>query len=192
MKSLTFHRYIGVDYSGAETADSSLKGIRVYEAGCDSLPMEVEPPPSPRKYWTRRGLSKWLVDRLSEDAPTIVGIDHGFSFPLRYFQVHHLEPDWPAFLDDFQRHWRGCAVCGSNRGGVFAPGPSRRWTRRFGPPLFCWFRAMTVAETIGRSCAAGVECRESNGLRQALGCVQRPPISAMRSAAGIVWRNDQA
>ncbi|MGC1862820.1 MAG: N-6 DNA methylase [Methylocystis sp.] len=28
-----------------------------------------------------------------------------FSFPLRYFEVHHLEPDWPAFLDDFQRHW---------------------------------------------------------------------------------------
>jgi hypothetical protein len=37
--------------------------------------------------------------------PTIVGIDHGFSFPLRYFEVHHLLPDWPTFLDDFQRHW---------------------------------------------------------------------------------------
>jgi hypothetical protein len=34
-----------------------------------------------------------------------VGIDHGFSFPLRYFEVHALKPDWPNFLDDFQRHW---------------------------------------------------------------------------------------
>jgi hypothetical protein len=34
-----------------------------------------------------------------------VGIDHGFSFPLRYFEVHGLLPDWPRFLDDFQRHW---------------------------------------------------------------------------------------
>lgn len=34
-----------------------------------------------------------------------VGIDHGFSFPLRYFEVHHLAPDWPTFLKDFQRHW---------------------------------------------------------------------------------------
>lgn len=34
-----------------------------------------------------------------------IGIDHSFSFPLRYFEVHLLEPDWPAFLDDFQRHW---------------------------------------------------------------------------------------
>ncbi|HOP40906.1 MAG TPA: hypothetical protein PLI53_07675 [Geobacteraceae bacterium] len=101
----SFRRYIGIDYSGAETAVSSLKGLRVFEADCESLPVEVEPPPSPRKYWTRRGLAQWLSGRLSEDVPTIVGIDHGFSFPLRYFEVHHLEPDWPTFLDDFQKHW---------------------------------------------------------------------------------------
>jgi hypothetical protein len=32
-------------------------------------------------------------------------IDHGFSFPLRYFEAHGLKPDWPTFLDDFQLHW---------------------------------------------------------------------------------------
>jgi hypothetical protein len=37
--------------------------------------------------------------------PTLVGIDHGFSFPLRYFEMHRLNPDWPSFLDDFQQHW---------------------------------------------------------------------------------------
>ncbi|MFO7687613.1 MAG: hypothetical protein R6V60_16130 [Desulfobacterales bacterium] len=100
-----FSRYIGIDYSGAETPDASLKGLRVYEASRESLPVEVGPPPSPRKYWTRRGLAEWLAERLSEDVPTIVGIDHGFSFPLRYFEVHHLLPDWPTFLDDFQQHW---------------------------------------------------------------------------------------
>lgn len=62
-------------------------------------------PPSPRKYWTRHGIAEWLVDTLAEDAPTLVGIDHGFSFPLRYFEAHGLVPDWPTFLDDFQRHW---------------------------------------------------------------------------------------
>ena len=60
---------------------------------------------SARKYRTRRGIAEWLVERLSESIPTLVGIDHGFSFPLRYFEVHHLAPDWPAFLEDFQRHW---------------------------------------------------------------------------------------
>jgi hypothetical protein len=100
-----FSRYIGIDYSGAETPEASLKGLRVYCAVGESAADEVPPPPSPRKYWTRRGIAHWLAARLAEDVPTIVGIDHGFSFPLRYFEVHQLEPDWPFFLEDFQRHW---------------------------------------------------------------------------------------
>ena len=102
---LTFARYIGIDYSGAETPTASLKGLRVYLTEGEGPPTEERPPPSPRKYWTRKGIANWLVERLAEDAATVVGIDHGFSFPLRYFEVHGLEPDWPAFLDDFQRHW---------------------------------------------------------------------------------------
>jgi hypothetical protein len=100
-----FPRTIGIDYSGAETANSSLKGLRVYLAVGDETPAEVLPPPSSKKYWTRRGIAEWLVERLAEDIPTVVGIDHGFSFPLRYFEVHSLEPDWAGFLEDFQRHW---------------------------------------------------------------------------------------
>jgi hypothetical protein len=100
-----FNRYIGIDYSGAATPTSSLKGLRVFMAGLNSLPIEVQPPPSPRKYWTRKGIAEWLVERLKEDQSTLVGIDHGFSFPLRYFEAHHLLPDWQTFLDDFQQHW---------------------------------------------------------------------------------------
>jgi hypothetical protein len=105
MTTASFARYIGIDYSGAETPTSSLKGLRVYLAEADNPAAEVPPSPSPRRYWTRRGIAQWLVERLAEDAPTLVGIDHGFSFPLRYFEVHGLKPDWPAFLDDFRRHW---------------------------------------------------------------------------------------
>lgn len=100
-----FQRYIGIDYSGAKTPTSSLKGLRVYEGHLDAAPIEVQPPPSPRKYWTRRGVAQWLVEYLSENVPTIVGIDHSFSFPLRYFESNSLEPNWPSFLDDFQKHW---------------------------------------------------------------------------------------
>jgi hypothetical protein len=101
-----YDRYIGIDYSGAETPTSSLKGLRVYLAEHDGgPPIEVPPPPSPRRYWTRRGIAEWLAERLSEDRATIVGIDHGFSFPLRYFEHHMLKPHWPTFLEDFQRHW---------------------------------------------------------------------------------------
>jgi hypothetical protein len=101
----SFKRYIGIDYSGAQTATASLPGLRIYLAEGDVPPIEVGPPPSPRKYWTRRGIAEWLVERLADDVPTLVGIDHGFSFPLRYFENHGLKLDWPAFLDDFQRHW---------------------------------------------------------------------------------------
>jgi len=100
-----FSRHVGIDYSGAEVAEASLSGLRVYLSAGNASPVEIPPPASPRKYWTRRGIAEWLVERLGEHIPTLVGIDHGFSFPLRYFEFHHLLPDWPSFLDDFQRHW---------------------------------------------------------------------------------------
>ena len=101
-----FERYIGIDYSGAETPISSLKGLRVYDADWMLPPKEIPPtPPSPRKYWTRRGIAEWLCEQLSGGKPTLVGIDHGFSFPLAYFKKHNLPFDWHAFLDDFRQHW---------------------------------------------------------------------------------------
>lgn len=100
-----FQHYIGIDYSGAATPRSSLAGLRIYRADRDTPPVEVLPPPSPRRYWTRRGVADWLIARLSADGPTLVGIDHGFSCPLDYFETHGLPLDWPAFLLDFQRHW---------------------------------------------------------------------------------------
>ena len=100
-----FGRYVGIDYSGAQTAETSLPGLRMYIADRTSPPSEIQPPVSPRKYWTRRGLAHRLAELLAEDIPTLVGIDHAFSFPLRYFEQHDLPLDWTAFLEDFQRHW---------------------------------------------------------------------------------------
>jgi hypothetical protein len=71
---------------------------------------EVVPPASPRKHWTRKEITQCLVERLSEAPSAVVGIDHGFSFPLRYFEKNGLRHDWPAFLDDFQRNWPTDAV----------------------------------------------------------------------------------
>ena len=105
MKWAWFLRYVAVDYSGAQTPTSSLQGLRVYAADGASAPAEVNPPPGLKKYWTRRGVAEWLVRQLSANGPALVGIDHGFSFPLDYFERHGLPHDWPSFLDDFQRHW---------------------------------------------------------------------------------------
>ena len=100
----TFAGYIGIDYSGAQTPKSSLPGLRIFMADRESPPVEVPPPPSPRKYWTRQGIAAWLAERLPGER-LVVGIDHGFSFPLRYFEKHRLAPDWAGFLDDFQHYW---------------------------------------------------------------------------------------
>ena len=101
-----FSRYIGIDYSGAQTPTASLKGLRVYVARGADMAVEEPPfPPSPRKYWTRRGLAEWLVLTLRESPPTLVGIDHGFSFPSAYFQKHKISGGWSGFLDDFCAHW---------------------------------------------------------------------------------------
>ena len=101
-----FDRIIGIDYSGARTPTSSLKTLRIYMADPPtSPPTEVLPPPGPNKYWTRNGIATWLVAMLSHDCVSLVGIDHGFSFPLRYFETHLVPPDWSTFLDDFHAHW---------------------------------------------------------------------------------------
>jgi hypothetical protein len=100
-----FDRFIGIDYSGAETPTSRLPGLRIYMAEREGIPIEVRPTPQPTPHWTRRELAAWLDERLEDGAPTIVGIDHGFSVPTRYFERHGLRHDWTAFLGDFCRHW---------------------------------------------------------------------------------------
>lgn len=132
----SFNRYIGIDYSGAETCDSSLKGLRIYMWDNSTEPREIAPPPSLRRYWTRKGITEWLVEKLSEQQRTLVGIDHGFSFPLQYFEKYGLPRDWPSFLDDFQEHWptdEACTYVDFVRDGACGNGAARcgdsRWRR---------------------------------------------------------------
>jgi len=100
-----FNCYIGVDYSGAQTPTSSLKALRIYMAEGNNLPVEISPLTGTKKYWTRQGIAEWLLLQLTKDNATLVGIDHGFSMPLRYFERYHLLPDWSLFLEDFKAHW---------------------------------------------------------------------------------------
>ncbi len=126
----------GSTIRGAQTPTSSLKGLRVYAADRARDPTEVSPPPSPRRYWTRRGVAEWLAEQLAGEWPTLVGIDHAFSFPLEYFEKHDLARDWPEFLEDFARHWptdRDDTSVDFVREGVDGHGAARggntRWRR---------------------------------------------------------------
>lgn len=117
-----FERYVGIDYSGAKTPDSRLRGLRVFmmaKGGSDAF--EVPSQTSGANKWTRRELSEWLGEILSEKVPTIVGIDHAFSFSQEYFQWHCIPHCWDKFLDDFCDHWptdqRGASVYQMRRSG---------------------------------------------------------------------------
>ncbi len=91
-----FVRYVGIDYSGAETPNASLKGLRVYLANGESTADEVQPPPSPRKYWTRRGLAEWFAALLPSARRSL--------FP----QLSIVAIRCPRM------RWSGCVTCTTN------------------------------------------------------------------------------
>ena len=103
-----FKRYIGINYSGAKSPSRNLRSLRMYLSDHNSGPDELIRTLN-LKPWNRRDLAEALIDILlegtPEENPTLIGINHGFSFPMRYFEAYHLEPNWPNFLADFQKHW---------------------------------------------------------------------------------------
>ncbi len=131
-----FSEYLGVDYSGAATADDGLPGIRLYRSLGTFEPQEVVRPLSDAPRWSRRSLTEWLTSALSRSEPLLLGIDHAFSFPCPYFEEYSLPPDWPNFLNDFCRHWPtdrpGVTVESIRRNVQFSPSRrtgSSRWRR---------------------------------------------------------------
>ncbi len=101
---MRFAYHIGIDYSGAQTPTSRLKALQVFEATNDSGPVKVSTPVEGAKNWTRLEIAQYCLKVLETGEPVIIGIDHGFSFPVSYMQRYGI-PSWDAFLDDFMRHW---------------------------------------------------------------------------------------
>lgn len=50
-------------------------------------------------------MAERLLEILNGNIPTIVGIDHAFSFPLAYVERYQLMHNWDLFLEDFHEHW---------------------------------------------------------------------------------------
>ncbi|MXZ91776.1 MAG: hypothetical protein F4W95_07970 [Chloroflexi bacterium] len=102
-----FDRYIGIDYSGAGTSNERSGKLAVQLAEGDGEPKRKCTYAQGAKNWTRAELAHWLARELRECPKTLVGIDHAFSFPIKYFRQHYMVPanDWEKFLDDFQNSW---------------------------------------------------------------------------------------
>lgn len=103
MTAVRFDRFIGIDYSGAASPTDRIRGLKVYAVRPDGEPYPVRPAP-PARNWSRHELAHWLLSELEQGDPLLIGIDHGFSFPLAYFERYALG-SWPEFLDDFCRFW---------------------------------------------------------------------------------------
>lgn len=103
-----FDLFIGIDYSGAQTATSRLKELQVYASDAGGTPQKwASPAPSNtgRPFnWTRREIAERLLAEARSGRRFLAGIDHCFSFPLRYFEKYRLT-SWPEFLTDFARFW---------------------------------------------------------------------------------------
>lgn len=111
-----FRRYIGIDYTGGAKPTHRKKELAVCSItgdGCAVFP--VQELRNGSRSWSRRDLADWLVVQLWRyKVPTLVGIDHAFSFPREYFRKYGLlkarndetsGARWSRFLADFQEKW---------------------------------------------------------------------------------------
>jgi hypothetical protein len=64
----------------------------------------VGSPAGGKRNWTRKEIAHWCLAQLRGDRPVIIGIDHGFSFPMCYMERYRIT-NWDHFLEDFQQHW---------------------------------------------------------------------------------------
>lgn len=100
---MRFNSYIGIDYSGAASPDDPLANLQVYLADHTSSAFQVRPQTG--RNWSRKTLAHWICEYIATHSRTLIGIDHGFSFPESYLQRYKLK-NWDEFLHDFSRHWK--------------------------------------------------------------------------------------
>ena len=101
---MMFQRHIGIDYSGAQTPQSRLKALQVYEVRDAQPPTKVSTPTDGAKNWSRLEVAQFCAAAIETGERVIIGIDHAFSFPMTYMERFDLQT-WDRFLDDFMRHW---------------------------------------------------------------------------------------
>lgn len=118
-QSMTFDRFVGVDWSGAR--GPRLPGLQVAMATAGRRPPCLVPPSDGRKNWTRGVFTDWLVETLSGNDRVLVGLDFAFSFPRRdrgEFFPDVSDPDAPSTAFDLWR--RVDDLCGAKGKDFYA------------------------------------------------------------------------
>ena len=91
-----FQRFIGIDYSGAESPLLARKNIVVYHASVDDKGRAKG-----RAGWSRKTVFEYLTSALDGDS-ALIGIDHGFSWPVEALEHWKLE-SWPDLLEHIEK-----------------------------------------------------------------------------------------
>lgn len=102
-----FDLFVGIDYSGAKTPLSRSPTLQVYSTDSIASPEMVKSPAATsqkHRNWNRKEIAEWIVSTVVSGETMIVGIDHGFSFPITYLERYGIS-SWDDFLDDFVHHW---------------------------------------------------------------------------------------
>ena len=99
-----FLQYIGVRYSGRKDPGDSISEIKVFAGVEDHELFQERNQGHKSGRWNRRDLAEWLLAKITEGDPVIVGLDHAFSFPQSYMDRNELR-SWDQFLRDFEENW---------------------------------------------------------------------------------------
>lgn len=102
-----FSIHLGVDYSGQNTPQTRTSAIQVYSAQDQHKPKRVAPVNLSRptvKNWCRKELADWLFDLVGSNQTFILGLDHGFSFPVSFLSQHQIT-NWTNLLERFSAVW---------------------------------------------------------------------------------------
>ena len=104
-----FDCFIGIDYSGAQTALTRLRGLQVFAAFPGTQGAQCWQSPAfnvqgGAAFWNRREVAECLRNEARRGNRFLAGIGHGFSMPLSHFGQHQLKA-WPAFLNNFTTYW---------------------------------------------------------------------------------------
>lgn len=156
---MAFDMHIGIDYSGAATADRRLRGLRVFAAAGGRMPALADPGARVGANWTRREVYRYCLSAIAGERRVIIGIDHAFGFPLRYLERNG-HGTWDEFLEDFARRWPTTepdatveSLRGANghEGGRTELRLCERWTA--GAKSVFWF---DVQGSVAKSTRAGI------------------------------------
>ncbi|OUU76184.1 MAG: hypothetical protein CBC29_00250 [Methylococcaceae bacterium TMED69] len=159
MVSLRFNNYIGIDYSGAKTSLSRLAQLQIYTTNPEGNPRRINPPEKRVKNWCRKELTFHLKEILKSKKKTIIGIDHGLSFPYSFYKKNKLK-NWDRMLAFVSKTWKtsnDSVTVEDARKAVGSPGQATdyRLTEKWMPAAKSVFH-FDVQGSVAKSTHAGI------------------------------------